>query len=263
TRMQQILLNLALNARDAMPMGGLLQVELNHLRGDKKVAAKMPDLPSGDWVRLTVTDDGSGISADVMPHIFNPFFSTKAPGKGSGLGLAQVYGIVKQHGGYITVDSLPGKGTTFDIFLPAESEKPADHPAVDVRASYRGHGETILVVEDNEALLKALVEILSSLDYRVLGASNGRKALEILAKNEQEVDLVLSDLVMPEMGGKELLRRIQQQGLAVPTVMMTGHPREDELLDLEAEGLSGWLRKPPTVEQIGRLLARVLQNASD
>ncbi|MEJ2551710.1 MAG: PAS domain S-box protein [Anaerolineales bacterium] len=263
TRMQQILLNLALNARDAMPMGGLLQVELNHLRVDKKVAAKMPELPSGDWVRLTVTDDGSGISADVMPHIFNPFFSTKAPGKGSGLGLAQVYGIVKQHGGYITVDSLPGKGTTFDIFLPAESEKPADHPAVDVRASYRGHGETILVVEDNEALLKALVEILSSLDYRVLGASNGRKALEILAKNEQEVDLVLSDLVMPEMGGKELLRRIQQQGLAVPTVMMTGHPREDELLDLEAEGLSGWLRKPPTVEQIGRLLARVLQNASD
>ncbi|MEJ2608225.1 MAG: ATP-binding protein [Anaerolineales bacterium] len=150
TRMQQILLNLALNARDAMPMGGLLQVELNHLRVDKKVAAKMPELPSGDWVRLTVTDDGSGISADVMPHIFNPFFSTKAPGKGSGLGLAQVYGIVKQHGGYITVDSLPGKGTTFDIFLPAESEKPADHPAVDVRASYRGHGETILVVEDNE-----------------------------------------------------------------------------------------------------------------
>ncbi len=262
TRMQQILLNLALNARDAMPLGGLLKVDLDHLRVDKKIADKMPELQQGDWVRLTVSDNGSGISADVLPYIFNPFFSTKAPGEGSGLGLAQVYGIVKQHEGHITVDSVPGKGTSFDIFLPAESEKPTERPAVDTRASYRGHGETILVVEDNEALLKALIEILKSLDYRVLGAANGSKALEVLEQNVEEVDLVLSDLVMPEMGGKELLRRIQQQGLALPTVMMTGHPREDELLDLEAEGLSGWLRKPPTVEQIGRLLARVLQSDS-
>ncbi len=263
TRMQQILLNLALNARDAMPKGGLLQVKLDHLRVDKKMASKMPELQPGDWVRLTVIDDGSGISADVLPHIFNPFFSTKAPGEGSGLGLAQVYGIVKQHEGHITVDSQPGEGTAFEIYLPAESEKPAGRPAVDSRTSYRGHGETILVVEDNDALLKALIEILTSLNYHVLGAANGRKALEVLEKNETEVDLVLSDLVMPEMGGKELLRVIQQQGLALPTVMMTGHPREDELLDLEAEGLSGWLRKPPTVEQIGRLLARVLQSAPD
>jgi two-component system cell cycle sensor histidine kinase/response regulator CckA len=262
TRMQQILLNLALNSRDAMPDGGMLQIKLSHLHITKKKLAKLPEIEPGDWVCMTVSDEGVGISSDVLPHIFNPFFSTKPPGEGTGLGLPQVYGIVRQHSGYINVETAPGEGASFTIYLPAESEKPQERPVVDKRLSLRGHGETILVVEDNEALLKALVEILASLDYRVLGAFNGREALDILEKHNQEVDLVLSDLVMPEMGGKELMQTMQQRGLRIPTVMMTGHPREDELLDLEADGLCGWLRKPPTIEQIARLLARILEGRS-
>ncbi len=262
TRMQQILLNLALNSRDAMPNGGLLQIKLSHLHINNEKFAELPEIEPGDWVCMTVSDEGVGISSDVLPYIFNPFFSTKHPGKGTGLGLPQVYGIVKQHNGYISVQTAPDQGASFTIYLPAESEKPQEQPIVDKRLSLRGHGETILVVEDNEVLLKALVEILASLDYRVLGAFNGREALDVLEKHSQEVDLVLSDLVMPEMGGKELMQIIQQRGLSIPTVMMTGHPREDELIDLEEDGLSGWLRKPPTIEQIARLLAHILEDKS-
>jgi len=262
TRMHQILLNLALNARDAMPNGGVLQIKLSHLHINNEKLEKLPDIEPGEWVCMTVSDEGVGISPEVLPYIFNPFFSTKPPGKGSGLGLPQVYGIIKQHHGYISVDTAPGQGASFSIYLPAESEKPEERPVVDKRLSLRGHGETILVVEDNDALLKALIEILASLDYRILGASNGREALDILDKHANEVDLVLSDLVMPEIGGKELMHTIHQRDLNIPIVMMTGHPRENELLDLEADGLSGWLRKPPTVEQIARLLARILEDKS-
>ncbi len=262
TRMQQILLNLVLNARDAMPNGGILQIKLSRLHITDEKLAKLPDIEPGEWVCMTISDEGVGIAPDVLPYIFNPFFTTKPPGEGTGLGLPQVYGIVKQHNGYISVETAPDQGASFMIYLPAESKKTQEQPVVDKRLSLRGHGETILVVEDNEVLLKALVEILASLDYRVLGAFNGQEALDVLEKHRQEVDLVLSDLVMPEMGGKELMQIIQQRGLNIPIVMMTGHPREDELLDMEADGLSGWIRKPPTIEQIARLLAHILEEKS-
>ncbi len=262
TRMQQILVNLVLNARDAMPNGGILQIKLSRLHITDEKLAKLPDIEPGECVCMTISDEGVGIAPDVLPYIFNPFFTTKPPGEGTGLGLPQVYGIVKQHNGYISVETAPDQGASFMIYLPAESKKTQEQPVVDKRLSLRGHGETILVVEDNEVLLKALVEILASLDYRVLGAFNGQEALDVLEKHRQEVDLVLSDLVMPEMGGKELMQIIQQRGLNIPIVMMTGHPREDELLDMEADGLSGWIRKPPTIEQIARLLAHILEEKS-
>jgi signal transduction histidine kinase/ActR/RegA family two-component response regulator len=260
TRMQQVLLNLVLNARDAMPDGGVLEIKLTQMHINQTKLPRLPDIESGDWVCIAVRDNGMGIPPEILPHIYNPFFTTKPPGKGSGLGLAQVYGIVKQHDGHIDVESTSGEGTTFYVYLPVETKKPKKRPRVDKYVSLHGHGETILVVEDDDALLRALVEILTSLDYRVLGASNGSEALAILDEDAREVDLVLSDLVMPEMGGKELMQTIQQQGIKVPIVMMTGHPRENELLDLEADGLSGWLRKPPTIEQIAQLLLHLLKD---
>ena len=262
TRMQQAIMNLALNARDAMPDGGDLRIHLERLSIEDAKRAPLPEMNIGEWIRLTVTDTGVGILPDVFPHIFDPFFTTKAPGEGAGLGLAQVYGIVKQHGGQIDVATELGKGTSFVLYLPTLMVESAQVFKSESEVLFSGRGETILVVEDNQILQEALVDTIESLNYRVLTADTGQQALAILEEHA-EVALVVSDLVMPEMGGQALFHALKQRGLTLPVVMMSGHPMENELVSLQAQGLAGWLLKPPSIEQLAQLLAQALEQDSD
>ncbi|MBN2003037.1 MAG: PAS domain S-box protein [Anaerolineae bacterium] len=258
TRMQQMLMNLALNARDAMPDGGVLSLDLTTLRVKRAASAPLPEMLPGDWIRLSVSDTGTGISDDVLQRLFTPFFTTKAPGKGTGLGLAQVYGIVTSHEGRIDVETQVGKGTTFCIFLPLLGDTKVYHQVQTKSDLPMGNGEMILVVEDNEMTRVAIVESLQLLGYRTLEAAQGQEALEILGRRRDEIALILSDMVMPEMGGKALARALHRQAVSVPLVMMSGHPLDREDTDLRAAGVTEWIQKPLDLTQLADLLARVL-----
>ena len=258
TRIQQMLMNLAVNARDAMTDGGVLRIGVERVIVAPGQSPPLPEMEFGEWIELTVVDSGTGLAPEVLPHIFEPFFTTKGPGEGSGLGLAQVYGIVKQHEGHIDVTTEVGVGTSFTLYLPAFLTQKPERPAVVVEDMPQGQGETILIVEDDATLRQALVDILEMLNYRVLEAANGREALDILEQRAGEIALALSDLIMPEMGGQALVHAMRQRGLTLPVVMLSGHLMEDALESLQRLGLAGWMLKPPDVEEIAHVLAEAL-----
>jgi PAS domain S-box-containing protein len=258
TRIQQVIMNLLINARDAMPQGGTITIRLDRVRVGHQGGAPLHTMEKGDWVHISVTDTGSGMDPDTLARIFDPFFSTKPAGRGTGLGLAQVYGIVKQHAGEIDVTSELGGGTIFDIYLPM-------HPASEIVVSEDrvesvtlGQSETVLLVEDDPVVLASLTEGLRSLNYKVLQADDGQAALSLLQAHDGEISLVLSDFVMPQMGGRALLAVVRRQYPKVPMVMLTGHPLDRELDELLSEGLSDWLLKPPPLEKLAAVIARVI-----
>jgi two-component system cell cycle sensor histidine kinase/response regulator CckA len=258
TRLQQAIINLASNARDAMPEDGCLRIELERIRIKDAKQTPLPDMPVDDWVTVSVSDTGAGISPDALPHIFEPFFTTKAAGEGTGLGLAQVYGIVKQHEGIVDVKTEEGVGTTFTLYLPALATPRPEPSRVGIERPPQGHGETILVVEDNAATRGAVVDSLEVLGYQVLEATNGQQALAAFEQHAGEIALVLSDVVMPEMSGQALFQALRQQDTGIKVVLMTGHPLERQLESLRAEGLISWLPKPPSVEDLARVIAQAL-----
>lgn len=253
TRMQQLVMNLAVNAQAAMPKGGSLRLTLAYY-----ATAPRSTLGAGPWLCVTVADSGSGIPSEYLPHIFEPFFTTKPPGQGSGLGLAQVHGIVKQHGGEIDVHTIEGQGTTFSFYLPALPPEalPSSPPCL---ATHVGRGQTILIVEDNPDLLIALREIVNMLGYIPVTAVDGSEALRILDEGEVAVDLILSDLVMPIVGGEELLSEIRKRRLDVPMLILSGHPLDAELPSLTERGLAGWLLKPVDVVLLGQTMGQILE----
>jgi PAS domain S-box-containing protein len=258
SRIQQVMMNLAVNARDAMPEGGHLQIRLVHMQTEVPRPMPVQDLPPGDWVQIEITDSGDGIPPEVLSHIFEPFFTTKEVGEGTGLGLAQVYGIVQQHEGYIDVTTEDGQGTTFTLYFPALNTGDNTPDTYDKAMLQLGQGQRVLVVEDDEVTREALLDSLAELNYEVLTATNGREALTILATKATEVDLVLSDAVMPEMGGIALFHAMQEQKLTIPIVLLTGHPLSKEMENLKMLGLAGWLPKPPDLVNLSHLLAEVL-----
>jgi PAS domain S-box-containing protein len=295
TRMQQLVMNLAVNARDAMPEGGYLRFGLERIRIRPGDTPPLPEMAPGDWVRVTAADTGVGIPADVLPHVFDPFFTTKGPGQGSGLGLAQVYGIVKQHEGEIDVESPStvlceaslsdrigpsvgsfdkvlwpdpsaelstrpvGPGTTFTIYLPSLVVHQPDVVTDEDQEPIRGGGEGILVVEDDEKTREALVDTLGTLNYHALGAADGLEALEILAQRSNEIRLVLSDVTMPEMGGIALFHKLRAAYPELPVVLLTGHALEKEVDDLRAHGLRAWLLKPLDPHKLTQVMAQLLK----
>lgn len=258
TRMQQLFMNLALNARDAMPEGGELRFELSRFQVKPGETTPFRDIPPGHWIKIGVSDTGIGISPDILPHIFEPFFTAKEPGKGTGLGLAQVYGIVKQHEGYIDVRSQEGAGSTFIVYLPAVEEQVDLTSIPDVALAVVGQGETILVVEDDGGTREAVGEVLESLEYRFLLAADGHEALNILKEHAQDVDLVLTDLVMPAMSGMELYKTLQEINPDLPFVFMTGYPLDPEMRKWLMDKRITLLQKPLTLENIAQTLDKAL-----
>jgi signal transduction histidine kinase len=255
TQLQQVITNLAVNARDAMPEGGELRIGLSSLRVARGERPPLPEMGPGDWVVWTVSDTGTGMPPEVMEHIFEPFFTTKDPGQGTGLGLAQVYGIVKQHGGEIGVESHPGEGTTFTIYLPrmAEAEAPPRPQKAEVP---KGRGETILVAEDQPEVRHVIRSMLERLNYRVLTAMDGQEALEVYDLHRDEIALVLTDMVMPEMGGGELFEALRERDAGVRVVAMTGYPlgRGGQM----PEGVGGRLEKPLNLARVAQVIREAL-----
>jgi two-component system, cell cycle sensor histidine kinase and response regulator CckA len=225
-QIEQILMNLVVNARDAMPFGGKIVIET----GNATVVTPSPDTlleaPPGRYAVLSVSDTGVGMTPEIRAKIFEPFFTTKPVGKGTGLGLAMVYGIVEQQGGAIAVSSEPGRGATFRVYFP-EIGRPsvvAASPGAERDATPRGT-ETVLVVEDEDSVRKFVHYALSSQGYRVLEASNGHEALKILAHAGEEIDLVLTDVVMPDMGGDELAGHLHVLRESLPVLFTSGYSK--------------------------------------
>ena len=261
TRMQQAIMNLAVNARDAMPDGGKLSFQLDHPRpSDSLYCISCGNVHGGEWISVSVSDNGLGIDHEVLPHIFEPFFTTKTHGQGTGLGLSQVYGIIETHDGHVNVTSELQKGTTFSLYLPALPVKRYTEQDTDPETFIRGSGQVILVVEDEPVTRQALMEGLSLLNYHVICSSDGLEAYDYLHHHPGAVDLILSDVVMPEMGGIALMKMIRQDGSKIPLVLMTGHPLQNELDKMVADELTAWLQKPPRLKQLAKIIGETLSN---
>lgn len=227
-QIEQILMNLCVNARDAMPRGGQLSIETRNVVIDEEFRQRHYYAVPGPYVLLAVSDNGTGIDPATIERIFEPFFSTKEIGRGTGLGLATVYGIVKQHRGFITVDSVLGRGTTFRIYLPAAQGEV--HKVEHVREELvRGGTETILVAEDHDGIREMTIEILNGAGYLAIPARDGDEAVNTFAQYREQVDLVLLDVFMPKLLGSEVYGRICVVRPDVPVLFTTGYSTEDPL----------------------------------
>ncbi|MGH9681726.1 MAG: response regulator [Candidatus Acidiferrales bacterium] len=260
-KFQQIVLNLAGNARDSMPRGGRLRIETSNISVAPGAAKPQPFVAPGEYVALTVKDTGHGMDSKTRAHIFEPFFTTKVKGKGTGLGLATVYGIVKQSGGYIWVVSEPGRGSAFHTLLP-RVPAPADTGIQQEVFDFRSGGETVLLVEDDPAVRKLSAEALRSAGYKVLVAPSGADALRLAENLKTRFDLLLTDVVMPGMTGAELANQFHQRFPNVRTLFMTGYT-DDALGHHGLQGQTGRvLQKPFTHEALARRVSEALAPAA-
>lgn len=261
TQLTQVLVNLALNARDAMPTGGNLTISLSSAPASALPESLGQEQTAQSWVCLTVADNGTGIAPEMMPHIFEPFFTTKAPGRGTGLGLSQVYGIVQRHGGLIDIQSEKGTGTTARIYLPVSDTPAAIHraPEQPVANSNPGKSGCVLVVEDDQPARMAMCEVLELQRYSVIEAANGREALAALEQPDLHVDLVISDLKMPEMGGVELCHELKRRGSEVAMLVVTGYSSQEAISELETLGVKNLLQKPVDPGHLVATVARLLE----
>jgi two-component system, cell cycle sensor histidine kinase and response regulator CckA len=240
-------MNLAVNARDAMPEGGSLLIETANVELDEALASRYGYLQPGRYVMLSLSDTGVGMDAETQARIVEPFFTTKEAGKGTGLGLSTVYGIVKQSGGYIWVYSEPGRGTTFKIYLPrhdgaGDASAPAARPAAPTRSA------TILLVEDEPAVRAVARRILEKQGYAVIEAPNGREALLVAGSYAGRIDLVLTDMVMPEMSGRDFVRQFAGERPGVRALFMSGYTEEAVYRQSVLEPGAFFLEKPFTVD---------------
>jgi two-component system, cell cycle sensor histidine kinase and response regulator CckA len=254
TQITQILMNLAVNARDAMPKGGTLEIHTENVDTNTDLLGRVPQLTPGRKVVLSVRDTGEGISEAIRDKIFEPFFTTKPAGKGTGLGLSTVHGIVEQSGGTIDLRSAPGQGTTFRIYLP-RTDAPLASRERAIPSPGRG-SETILVVDDDELVLRAVSAYLSELGYQALTAKGPTRALELSRLNDARIDLLLTDLVMPDMTGPELRREIENGRPLIRTLYMTGYASDRvPITDIDPRHL---VRKPFTAEHLAASLRHML-----
>ena len=252
----QVLMNLAMNARDAMPAGGSVRIVA---RKSESMDAGQSGAATGSALELEVADTGVGIPDDIRDRIFEPFFTTKSPGKGTGLGLAMVYAIVQQSGGQVSVESTPGRETVFRVTLPLATEDGAPHVASHrAEVELPGGSETVLLVEDEMAVRRATSRTLVRLGYTVIEARHGRDALQLYDANAGEIDLVISDLVMPEMGGWELVRHLRQRRADLPMLMISGYDRDASGQQQRDPGVL-FLGKPFTLRALAQYCRAALE----
>ena len=255
---EQVLMNLAVNARDAMPTGGKLTIETCNVNWDRDYAATHPQIQTGPYVMLAVTDTGSGMPPEARTRIFEPFFTTKEKGKGTGLGLSTVYGIVKQSGGYVMVQSEEGRGTTFQIYLPRVEGVAEKHTAPVAHAALGGT-ETVLLVEDEESVRQLVRETLAAKGYRVVEAENGESGMAAAARHDGKIDLVITDVVMPGMGGRELVKQLAQTRPQTKVLYLSGYTEDAILSEGTIESGAAFLQKPFTLQNLSRKVREVLE----
>ena len=264
TQIEQMLINLCINSRDAMPKGGRIRIETHNTCFSQEDCRGAVGVQQGSFAELRVTDSGIGMDAATMERIFEPFFTTKGMGKGTGLGLATVYGIVKQHNGFIQVESEPGRGSAFRIFLPVNEASTAEElrPILLDNLAVRGGNETILLADDHDGICEMAQSVLEAKGYRVLIAHDGEESIQVFTEHRQSISLVLLDVIMPRRSGSEVFAAIKALSPGTPVIFATGYSNEAHVLsDLMARGVA-ILRKPYSPTILCRLVREILDTAA-
>ncbi|MBN2418841.1 MAG: response regulator [Deltaproteobacteria bacterium] len=256
-QIEQTFLNLYINAADAMPEGGTLTIKTSNVT-DKEIGNRNYRIKPGNYVLITVRDTGTGIDPKIIDRVFEPFFTTKGLVKGTGLGLASAYGIIKGHGGYIDVASIKGKETTFSIYIPSTKESIRKEEEM-VNDLYTGTG-TILLVDDEEIIIYAGEQMLRKLGFKVIVAENGKDAIEIFRKDHKNIDMVLLDMVMPGLGGEEIYNNLKNIDGSVKVLLSSGYSLDGQAGEIMKKGCNGFIQKPFTLNNLSQKLKEVLDN---
>ena len=256
-QLTQVLVNLAINGRDAMPQGGAIEIRVEMADASTDLVQKFPTADDGPFVKFSVRDEGTGMDANTLARIFEPFFTTKEQGKGTGLGLAMVYGFVQQSRGLIDVISEPGHGTTVEIYLPLADKPPEVLTTID-REMFPCKGETILLAEDDKALRQLAVMTLEEIGYTVLAASDGFEALEVEDEHDGPIDLLVSDVVMPSLGGFDLMRAVRLSRPGIKVILMSGYPSRGKIKSFDVPDDVPLLQKPFDPETLARNVREML-----
>jgi CheY-like chemotaxis protein len=261
-QIEQVIMNLAVNSRDAMPSGGDLSIKTCNVLVDEAIVRRHSGLALGPYAMITVTDAGIGMDLATQAQVFEPFFTTKEQGKGIGLGLATVYGIVIQSGGFVSVHSELGRGTTFKIYLPQVAGMPETVKKAGTLSGLPAGSETILIVEDEESVRVSVRRILSKCGYSTLEARDGSEALELFAKHPDTIDLVITDVVMPEMGGRALADALLNISPGLKMIFMSGYTEDA----VKQQGVlapgSAFIEKPFTLQDFAKTVRETLDAPS-
>ncbi len=263
TQLNQVLLNLCVNARDAMKNGGRLTVSGLNAEIDAQYAVMNRGVGAGRYVVLEVADTGMGMPPAVVDRIFEPFFTTKEVGEGTGLGLSTVLGIVRSHGGFVNVYSEPGRGSVFKVYLPAQSAEPCLHETTEVsQVLPRGSGELILIVDDESSIRSITQQTLESFGYRAVTADDGAQAIALFALRRGEIDLVITDMMMPVMDGPALISAVRRLDQKVPIIAASGLNSNSSMAKVSAAGVGHFLAKPYNTESLLKVIRIVLSGKS-
>ena len=257
-QIEQALLNLYVNAWQAMPQGGELYIKTENVILDADFVSSKPyKVEAGDYIKITITDTGTGIDKEIQERIFEPFFTTKEMGRGTGLGLASVYGVIKNHEGYINVYSEADQGTTFTIYLPASRKKVKKELEKTVPTMAMGTG-TILLIDDEEMIIKVGKELLQELGYDVMTASSGLDAIELYQKNADQIDMVIMDMIMPGMGGGETFDRLKRINPDIRVLLSSGYSINGQASKILARGCDGFIQKPFNLIQLSDKIQQII-----
>ncbi|MBN2061187.1 MAG: response regulator [Deltaproteobacteria bacterium] len=260
-QIEQVILNLCINASDAMEGGGELLLKTDYISLSNKDTRNKPyKIKAGNYARLLVRDTGVGMDRETMKKIFEPFFTTKGTTNGTGLGLASAYGIIKGHGGFIDVESEKGKGTTFSIFLPASPLSMTSE--INTSQELLMGKETVLLVDDEELIIDVGGQMLERMGYEVLMARSGKKALELLVKNENRIDIVLLDMVMPDLSGGETYDRMKALNPDIKVILSSGYTIDGRAAEILARGCNGFIQKPFRITELSRKIREILDDKS-
>ncbi len=261
SQLEQVLLGMFVNAWQAMPNGGELRLTTTNAVVDPRDAQKPPDAPAGRYACIAIVDTGIGMDAAVQARIFEPFFTTKVAGQATGLGLSSAFGIIKSHRGFITVQSQPGYGSIFRIYLPAAGEEaPLSQPAPTRRHTDKAV-RTILLVEDEGIVAEIGCQMLERLGYRVMVAQSGAEAMSMYEQHQAEIDLVILDMIMPGIGGGVVFDRMHALSPETPVLLSSGYSLNGQALDILKRGCRGFIQKPFNIEQLQQKIHEILSTA--